>query len=165
MPHHKFLNFTDRRWFLHAHRFSSLPVFTPPNYQQISPKVRKRNVFEANSHWQVLHISVSITCLCKVQNSAKSLETPTLFLYFASKESSSLFVFLKSWTVVLQHFWESFKVFLWKQHISCFSSPCTWTFFEECFFLSDASGTSGDPSAVTKSRKVPVEGWLSRSHF
>lgn len=134
MPHHKFLNFTDRRWFLHANRFSSLPVFTPPNYQQISPKVRKRNVFEANSHWQVLHISVSITCLCKVQNSAKSLETPTLFLYFASKESSSLFVFLKSWTVVLQHFWESFKVFLWKQHISCFSSPCTWTFFEECFF-------------------------------
>lgn len=32
-------------------------------------------------------------------------------------------------------------------------------------FLSDASGPSGDPSAVTKSRKVPVEGWLSRSHF
>lgn len=88
----------------------------------------------ATDKFLLLHISVSITCLCKVQNSAKSLETPTLFLYFASKESSSLFIFLKSWTVVLQHFWESFKVFLWKQHISCFSSPCTWPFFEECCF-------------------------------
>lgn len=36
----------------------------------------------ATDKFLLLHISVSITCLCKVQNSAKSLETPTLFFIF-----------------------------------------------------------------------------------